>query len=184
MRGRINDDEGPWSRRQALKVAGTAGLAGLAGCAGGSGGGGSASSDGGSNGSGGQPADSALTLSEWLVPKDAQYNSFNSKNWPGDASRMLYDAFVRYNVKKQEFQPNLLTDWSIDGKTVTLSTRKQQWHDGDPVTADDLVAQLRLEKFMGLTKFLETAEVTGDHSAKLTLTSSINPDVFLETFRN
>ncbi|WP_440009879.1 ABC transporter substrate-binding protein [Halomicrococcus sp. SG-WS-1] len=179
MRDKTNDDgEWKWSRRRTLEAAGTVGIASLAGCAG------TSSNDSQNSNGNGQPTDPELTLSEWLVPKDAQYNSFNSKNWPGDASRMLYDAFVRYNAKKNEFEPNLLTDWSIDGKTVTLKTRKQQWHDGDSVTADDLVAQLRLEKFMGMTKFLESAEVTGDQSAKLTLTSEINPDVFLETFRN
>ncbi|WP_433634117.1 ABC transporter substrate-binding protein [Halomicrococcus sp. NG-SE-24] len=176
MRDGTNDDaELNWTRRRTLEAAGTVGIASLAGCSG--------TSSQGSNGNG-KLADPELTLSEWLVPKDAQYNSFNSKNWPGDASRMLYDAFVRYNAKKHEFEPNLLTNWSINGKTVTLKTRKQKWHNGDPVTANDLVAQLRLEKHMGLTKFLESAEVTGDRSVKLTLTNEINPDIFLETFRN
>jgi peptide/nickel transport system substrate-binding protein len=58
---------------------------------------------------------------------------------------LVYDRLVRTDGQGN-LTPDLATKWqtSSDGKTVTFTLRKGvTWHDGDPFTADDVVASLK-----------------------------------------
>ena len=58
---------------------------------------------------------------------------------------LVYDRLVRID-NKGNLVPDLATKWqtSGDGKTVTFTLREGvKWHDGDPFTADDVVASLK-----------------------------------------
>lgn len=188
-----NRGNGPLSRRRFVQTVGAAGLtAGLAGCGGqqaasGSEGGegmtsaqGTAMAENGTVDQSGTPADDALTLAQWAVPSDSQYNPYNGKNY-AEPRRMLFDRLMMYNLAKGEFQPYALSEWqtNVSESETTLSMTVREgmtWHDGSPVTADDLVTQLKLDMYTGssLADYVEriddAIEKTGKRSATLTLT--------------
>jgi len=149
------DGQEKTSRRWFLRGVGATGLAtGLAGCSGGGGGdGGNGNGTGGGNGSGtgggGELRDSTLTLAQWAVPSDSQYNPYNAKNY-SEPYRMLYDKFMRQNLETQEHHGYAISDWSFEDKTVSLTVRDgMKWHNGDDVTAADFVTQLKLDMYTG-----------------------------------
>ncbi len=54
----------------------------------------------------------------------------------------VFDALLRLDPRSGEMQPALAQDWQLDpaGTTLTLNLRRDaRWHDGQPVTARDVV---------------------------------------------
>lgn len=69
---------------------------------------------------------------------------FSSADIPAE---MVFDPTVKYHRGRGEFIPAAVTEWEVQGETMTLSLRPDLvWHDGDPVTAQDLRTQLLLGK--------------------------------------
>lgn len=128
----------------------------------------------------GTPLDEALTLAQWAVPSDSQYNPYNGKNY-AEPRRMLFDRLLMYNLAKGEFQPYALSEWETtvaeSATELSMTIREgMTWHNGDPVTADDLLTQLKLDMYTGssLADYVDSIddslEKTGERSATLTLT--------------
>jgi len=71
----------------------------------------------------------------------------NSSNAPDrDVSRLIFSGLMRYDGNGAP-QPDLAESWgfSKDGTIYTLNLRKNAvWHDGQPVTADDVIFTLGL----------------------------------------
>ncbi|SEP07578.1 peptide/nickel transport system substrate-binding protein [Halogranum amylolyticum] len=134
--------------------------------------------------------DSKLTLAQWAVPQDSQYNPWNGKNF-AEPRRMLFDRFMRYNLAKQKYEPYLIADYSLDGETMTLSVREDQtWHNGDQVTATDVANQIKLDIYNGgsLGQFVapedkgkvsERVTTVDDSTVELSLTMAANEEVLL-----
>ncbi|WP_435335895.1 ABC transporter substrate-binding protein [Haloarchaeobius sp. TZWWS8] len=134
--------------------------------------------------------DQRLTLAQWAVPADSQYNPWNGKNF-AEPRRLLFDRFMEYNLAKQEYQGYLVTDWSVDGKTLTLSVREgQTWHDGSAVTATDVTNQIKLDVYSGgnLGQFIapddlgavsERVTAADETTVEVILTEAVNSDVVL-----
>ncbi|WP_266083038.1 ABC transporter substrate-binding protein [Haladaptatus caseinilyticus] len=184
------------SRRGLVKILGATGIAGsLAGC----GGQRAAEKSGGSGGSEttattmadgpvkqeGKPVDEALTVAQWAVPSDSQYNPWNSKNF-AEPRRMLFDRFMRYNISEQKFYPYAISDWSFDNQSVTLTIRDSlTWHDGTKVTAKDVVNQLKLDMYTGgsLGDYVDTiandVKKKDDKSATISLNQKVNKQIVL-----
>ncbi len=62
-----------------------------------------------------------------------------------DLSSLIFSGLLRYD-KELEFQPDLAQSWEIseDGKTYTVVLRSGlQWHDGAPLTVDDVLFTYR-----------------------------------------
>jgi peptide/nickel transport system substrate-binding protein len=134
--------------------------------------------------------DQRLTLAQWAVPSDSQYNPWNGKNF-AEPRRLVFDRFMRYNLSTQEYHGYVVSDWSIDGTTVTLTVREgQQWHDGTAVTAEDVANQIKLDIYNGgsLGSFIapddesavsDRVTATDDQTVELSLVETVNSDIIL-----
>jgi peptide/nickel transport system substrate-binding protein len=192
----------PVSRRRFLTTTGVAGAAGLAGCAsengsdgddGGNGSDGSESndSDGGggndSDGTGeqpqGEPLDETWTWYTQTKPDRIQFNPYNPKS----SSTTPYDPLAYFNTNTSEWLPNILSDWSKDGETVTVTIDDRfKWHNGEQVTGEDLTTYIGIEKYFGnsIHEFLEDWSADGQ-TVEFTLTgSNINQSVFYDALLN
>ncbi|MFB6086981.1 MAG: ABC transporter substrate-binding protein [Haloarculaceae archaeon] len=134
--------------------------------------------------------DKRLTFAQWAVPQDSQYNPWNGKNF-AEPRRMLFDRFMKYNLATGEYDGHAISDWSIDGTTVTLTVRDGlTWHNGDPVTATDVANQIKLDIYSGgsLGQFVapkdkgkvsERVTATDDATVELSLVNSVNQQILL-----
>ncbi|WP_136689767.1 ABC transporter substrate-binding protein [Halorhabdus amylolytica] len=138
--------------------------------------------------------DERLTFAQWAVPSDSQYNVWNGTN-DGEARRAMFDRFMRYNLATREYHPYLISDWEIDGTTVTLTVREgQTWHNGDPVTGQEVADHLKLDLYNsggagGLGPYVvpdgdmnaipDRIQGTGDRTAEIELAHPVNEDVIL-----
>jgi len=93
--------------------------------------------------------DDRLTVAQWAVPSDSQYNPWNGRNY-AEPRRMLFDRFMKYNLANAEFSGYAVSDWEFGDQSLTLTVRDGlTWHDGDAVTATDVVTQLKLDMYTG-----------------------------------
>ncbi|ELZ22671.1 family 5 extracellular solute-binding protein [Halosimplex carlsbadense 2-9-1] len=138
--------------------------------------------------------DERLTLAQWAVPADSQYNVWNGTN-DGEARRMIFDRFMRYNVATREYHPYVISDWSVDESTLTLSVREgQTWHDGEPVTGTDVANHIKLDLYNsagggGIGPYVlpegdmnavpDRVQATGDKTVEVTLEQPVNEDILL-----
>jgi len=70
--------------------------------------------------------------------------------------QLVYDMLVRY--ENGEFKPGLATEWSFNeaGTELTLKIRQGvKFHDGEPLNADAVVANLQYYRYEGNASFLK-----------------------------
>lgn len=172
------------NRRQFIRIAGVSGAAALAGCSGGDG------------GNGGGDEDETITTitppgQEQVydtrfvcatnngVPDNSHLNPDATQNYDDIAGAYVFERFAAYNFETQEFELVALEDWSVDSETFTLTIREDlNWDNGDPVTAQDLVTQFRLQEKMDapIWDFAESVEEGDDEKTVVfTLESETNP---------
>lgn len=190
-------------RRRFLEIAGTTGLAaGLAGCSsnGSDGGGGEngTTSDGEGNetesdGQSSELVDSVFNQVGGLFTDDVtqlQFNPYNLQSYTGNA--YVFERLGKFDAKKflQEqaytYLPRAAKSWDLPdkltkGATVTITAADDRtWHDGDPVTADDLYTKFRLEEaFNGRAwDHIDNLQRAGENSIELTLKNKTNTEVF------
>lgn len=63
-----------------------------------------------------------------------------------DISELVFSGLIRYDPVQKNFFPDLAEKYerSADGRTYTFSLKKNaKWHDGNPVTADDIIFTFR-----------------------------------------
>jgi peptide/nickel transport system substrate-binding protein len=178
------------NRRQFMRVAGVSGAAALAGCGGdgnGNGGGnGNGNGNGDGNGNGGNGNGSSTVYDTTFVsatnngvPANMHLNPDATQNYDTIAGAHVFERFVAYNFRTQEFEMAGLEDWSVDGTTFTLTIREDlTWDDGEPVTARDLLTQFRLQKKTGaaIWDFADSVEQGEDEKTVVfQLTEETNP---------
>jgi peptide/nickel transport system substrate-binding protein len=140
------------NRRRFIEVAGISGATALAGCSGGSGNG-----NNGSNGSGGSSGSkNVYDVTHFSrinqVPTNVQWNPSNPTSYAQSSQYLMFDAFAKYNIGNDKFIPYAISNWSFgnDGKSFTMTIRDgESWANGDAVTADDIVTQLKLGTYAG-----------------------------------
>lgn len=184
------------NRRRLLKTVGAAGVASIAGCSdnssgdGGDGNGSSDGSDGGNgNGSsdgsdGGELVDSVYEAGMVDIPDEVQFNAYNPTQSAWQPTEFIYDLLMNYHQSKQEFIPVIVSDWSFDGKTMTLQMNEDYtWHNSDSVTADDLATKLKLNRYMEypISDFVNSINASGEYAVELGLASTVNESVIMHT---
>jgi peptide/nickel transport system substrate-binding protein len=142
--------------------------------------------DGGSGGNATADAGTADGDTLRLVTTDAPI----TENWnpiaaeyrrEGTFTTLLYDRLAL--VDGGEVVPWLASDWErVDGETVAVDLREARWHDGEPVTADDvaftyeflrdtsmgsLEAPVPTPRFRGRSSVVRSATAVGDRTAEL-----------------
>jgi peptide/nickel transport system substrate-binding protein len=181
-------DETRWHRRGVLSGAiGATGVAvSLAGC-------GQEDPTENQSGNGGESGtvDSDRTLripTNASNPNDLQWNKYFTQG-SGAGSRFMYDPMAlpgNYprGVDATDFPDwhNVLAeDFTTEGRTLTITLRDDYtWHDGDPVLAEDVLLQYRLESAIGARTggVWEEIAAPDDRTIEFTLNSA-NSDISL-----
>ncbi|MFC6825053.1 ABC transporter substrate-binding protein [Halopelagius fulvigenes] len=186
------------SRRQMLAMSGAAGVAAFAGCSGdtpeegtgtgvGTGaieGGGEGSASTSDDDSGNGLVDQSLTVPGRYVPTNLQWNSYAPSHYAQQGGKVVFDPFLRNNRKTGELIPYLFQDWSIDGKTLTVNIRENDtWHNGDPVTAEDVVTKFKIDKIFGyaVSDYISDAVAADETTVEYTMESNYRESVIMTT---
>jgi len=130
-------------------------------------------------------SDERFTVAQWAVPSDSQYNPWNGKNY-AEPRRVLFDRFMKYNLASAEYSGYAISDWSVDGQSVSLTVRDGlTWHDGDAVTATDVANQIKLDAYNGGSLDAHIDDLAADVTAEdestvaITLNKAINEQILL-----
>lgn len=184
------------SRRRWMQITGAAGITtALAGCSGGEntsttsaeGDGDDANSTSDTDGTANEDSsmtDKTLVGRVATVPTRLQFNSYNPTNQGLWQLPHLVDQLAYLDTVNMEFKPGLAKEWSIDGTTAKVTLREgQTWHNGDEVTADDLVLKLKLDKHFGhaVWDYTESVKKTGGYTVELSLKQEVNDFIFKST---
>ncbi|MFC4448744.1 ABC transporter substrate-binding protein [Halorussus aquaticus] len=184
-------------RRNFLKAAGGATAAAtLAGCTGGNGEGEATTTEdtGGTTEETTESQSSGGTLT-FARGNDSGSLDFQNTTSGEDAkvTNQIYDGLIEFEPGKTSLKAGLATDWSVDGKTVTLTLREGvTFHNGDEFTAEDYVATYRrfvdkdYKHYPGqeyassygpyaLGDWIETVEKNGEYEVSITLKKPYAP---------
>ncbi|WP_436927504.1 ABC transporter substrate-binding protein [Halosimplex amylolyticum] len=199
------------SRRQWLVLTGQVGAAAaIAGCPSDSGDGGTTPTDTAMTGDGGDGGDGGDmdTQAQAGEPLDPEFTipgdnlggtSFSNKQFnqfvPGQTFGipLLFGRLA--TPVRSGFAPAMAESWSIpstleEGTTVTVTIREDaNWHNGDPVTAQDFVTEMKLERHVygdnfNVWAYTGSVEATGEKTVELTLDSPVNPSIFKNQLLN
>lgn len=162
-----------WARR-ASSAAGTAVLAlALGACGGGDGGGGAPRGGAGDEGvgaghptfTGAAPGGTAVFLAEGDVDDLNPLTFDNTQSY--QIVHLLFRALARRDSTLSNYVPDLLESWERpDSNTAILKLRPGiQWHDGRPVTAEDVVFTIQRQQD-SLTASPRSADVAGVESVR------------------
>ena len=91
-------------------------------------------------------------------------------------ARLIYDSLLDKDMKTGEFKPELATSWRyVDDRTLEFELRHGvKFHDGTPMTADDVVYTLNLvstkeynARYQIAVTWIEKAEKVDDYKVRL-----------------
>jgi len=188
-RGRYTD----LTRRRLMKAVGVSTLPLVAGCGGNetetTAGGGDVGTegDGGTEGNGGSVnvVDQALKLPTVTNLNNINYNFHAGQNTPdASTSEIIWDYMGYFHRTEREWYPLIADDWSLEDGTATLQLNPDYtWHDGDPLTVDDIVAQFTVDQIIGLPMWDFAESVTAEDETTVAIElSETNPNVFWPSF--
>ena len=89
----------------------------------------------------------------------------------GSADHLVFETLVMMDQNK-EFKPLLAESWDIsdDGKIFTFHLKENvKFHDGTPLTADDVKFSINQFKYPPLMSTIEEIQVIDDHTVKFVL---------------
>lgn len=145
-------------------------------------------------GGGGNPdapsqSDQQFVRQTIVAPDQQQFNPFSTAGVEWYTMSLLHGFGADQTQKAPvAWVPFLVKNWNMDGTTFTMELNDGfSWHDGKNVTAEDIVMQYEICKFMQAGKHYAPLELldglpkaTGSHTVEMTLSEKLNPDVFLE----
>ena len=94
--------------------------------------------------SGGPPGGTLVVLAE-REPDNLNPLTYNSKP-AGDVTHLIFRTLARRDTTLSDYKPDLAQSWELgpDSSSVILNLRRDvRWHDGRPVTAEDVVFTIR-----------------------------------------
>ncbi|WP_276299812.1 ABC transporter substrate-binding protein [Halorussus lipolyticus] len=192
-------------RRSFLKAAGGATAAAtLAGCTGGDDEGDGTTTDETTESMGGTTEEDEETTEEsqssggtltFARGNDSGTLDFQNTTSGEDAkvTNQIYDGLIEFEPGKTSLKAGLATDWSVDGKTVSMTLREGvMFHNGEEFTADDYVATYRrfvdkdYKHYPGqeyassygpyaLGNWIDSVEKSGDYEVTVTLKKPYAP---------
>ncbi|GAA3517629.1 ABC transporter substrate-binding protein [Actinocatenispora rupis] len=115
---------------------------------------------------------------QWAPP--TSFNPLNPNGcWPTaeDNMQLLYESLFGFNLLDGKLEPHLATGIAApDAHTLTVSMQpKAAWHDGKPVTADDVVFTFSLARthpevpFASFFQFAKSITATDAHTVTIAL---------------
>jgi peptide/nickel transport system substrate-binding protein len=126
--------------------------------------------------------------------RQLQGNPWNSTTYDASTLPQYWNMrYYNYNSVNAEYLPGILEDASVDGSTMTLQVSDQyEWHNGDAVTADDVVTHMRMARLMDTDPLLlaraspsdilsSVDEITApdETTVEAQLTGELNPSITL-----
>jgi peptide/nickel transport system substrate-binding protein len=174
------------ARRRVLRRFGQAGavglLSGFAGCGALDSG---ADSEGDGEETSGDPVDPVFNTPTPRVPADMHWNLYNPSNLAGPTKNWVLEFMLGFRQGDATFVPSPLFDeLSIEGTTMTITvTEGVTWHDGDPITASDVVTQVKMDIFMQQPPgdVIETAQALNEREVEIDLKTE-NREIVLGTY--
>ncbi|WP_163970258.1 ABC transporter substrate-binding protein [Oceanobacillus halotolerans] len=122
----------------------------------------------------------------WGYPSDINsvnpLSSTNSHDF--QVTRLIYDRLVRITEtgEPENWAAESIEDVNSDGKTYKVTLRSgMNFHDGEPVTAEDvkfsfdLVKEIESPYFMGMVEPIDSVEVVDDLTVEFSLNDSFAP---------
>lgn len=125
-------------------------------------------------------------------PAEMQFNPFG-QNFDSTSNLTAYEQVGHFNLKRfietgqVSYIPRGAGSWEFPegpsaGDTVRITANENRtWHNGDPVTADDLYATYRIHGFFGagFTGFVDMSSLArvDDRTIEMTLTRAANPSI-------
>ncbi len=163
------------NRRQFVGLTGMVGATALAGCTGNS-------DDGSSKGGSGDKKVHDVKHVDMAnqVPQNIQWNISNPSSAAQISHYYLFDAFAKYNYAKSKLVPYGITDWEFGDNTFKLTLRDGlTWANGDDVTADDIVTQLKLGMYTGsgYGDYTKSVEAKDDKTVVMHLENQVNKSI-------
>lgn len=173
------------SRRRFVELMGATGAAALAGCAGDgdesptdAGDGTQSPTDTGDGGSGPANPDVRHNAVTTLDPSNVQWNPVNSDNYAQISHYLLFEDFATFSYNESEFTPKAMTSWEFTGDAFTMTLRDDlTWTNGDAVTADDVVTQLKIAEYDEdpMWSWASGVEATSDTEVTISIDQDVNP---------
>ena len=179
-------------RRRFLAIAATAGLTGIAGCNESDdtnddtepGGETPSSPESGDGDAGGNLIDDTYTADCWGNPAEASFNPYIPRQggYAGgfNPQQFMWLPLGKFSPSNSEYRSVLLEDWTIEPESATFNIHPDiMWHDGNPVTAQDVVTKFQLEKYVGnpLWDTLSSIEASGEKTVEFSLQEPTNPEI-------
>lgn len=187
MTSKDADGEGGVPRRRFVGTAGAIGVGLLAGCTSNSGNEGGTSesrspsaTSAQSSGGGAAQSGDGFTVSLAITNPNLNYNEFNFTNYSWDLNEILNDPIAQWHPAEDKYVPKLAKGWSFEGDTLTMTLADgYHWHNGDPVTAEDVAKSLQLELWMdfSVSEYAKAVKATGDRTVEITLRKQFNRNV-------
>ena len=122
------------------------------------------------------------------IPTDVQFNEFRPGGYTFQVGEIVYEPLVEHTHKTNEFIPNIAREWDIpdqvtEGSTAQIHLREDPphlWHDGDPVTAQDVVARNMCDKATSaqIWDFISDVEAVDEYTVEYTAAKDVNRVVF------
>lgn len=125
-------------------------------------------------------------------PTDLQFNPFG-QSFASTSNNTAYEQIAHFDLKRfiengqVSYIPRGAGSWEFPenptkGDKVRITANENRtWHNGDPVTADDLYATYRIHGFNGgsFTNFVDMSTLTkvDDRTIEMTLTKEANPNI-------
>lgn len=111
-------------------------------------------------------------LRRWDMGSFDSLNTFSIKGQAAEGLGLIYDSLMNSSPDEPSTEYGLIAEWASypdDFSSVTFSLRPQaRWHDGKPITADDVIFSLGALKaahpqYAFYYKNVVSAEKTGDN---------------------
>lgn len=152
-------------------------------------GGGTGATDGESQGTttqqGGTLVDDTWNVPTDRVPENVHWNDYNATNVAGATRNWVQEYMIGYRQADATYVPSpVFEDLTVDGTTMTITVDDSvTWHDGDPLTAEDVTTQVKMDIYMQQppADVIESVETVSDTETEITL-STQNREIALGAY--
>lgn len=126
-------------------------------------------------GAGGYPREETLytTGTAWGPP--VNWNPLMPGNFAVGTKGLVYEPLFHYDPEENEYEPWLAEsdEWTEEDVHVITLREGVEWTDGEPLTAEDVVATLELGAhdavhYSNIHAMIESVEATGEHEVTVT----------------
>lgn len=119
---------------------------------------------------------------------ETHYNRFNPTAQNTDAFDHIFDQIAWKPLKSSlDWRPGIATEWSFNSDKLVFSVelREQNWHNGEPITAEDLAIQWRLNKYIYPSSWADIDKVsTDDRTFKVHFSNPVNQKIIYNDILN